>query len=103
MNNLNERLEAAKDNAVLQAQIWAQEARTQRATALDILRYFGLPEHDWEALRLIQRAGIAGVAPPRGPSISQDEETVRAWGEPRPGSIRGAGQAGDTRCWRARS
>jgi hypothetical protein len=78
MNNLNERLEAAKDNAVLQAQIWAQEARTQRATALDILRYFGLPEHDWEALRLIQRAGIAGVAPPRGPSISQDEETVRA-------------------------
>lgn len=43
----------AKQNAVQQAQQCAQEARTQRATVLSILRYFGLPENDWEALRLI--------------------------------------------------
>jgi hypothetical protein len=43
-----------KDNAVQQAQIWAQEARTQRAIVLSILRYFGLPERDYEALTLIQ-------------------------------------------------
>ena len=54
-HNLQQRLEAAKDNAVLQAQIWAQEARTQRATVQEILHYFGLPEHDWEALHLIRR------------------------------------------------
>lgn len=47
-------LESAKGHAVLQAQSWAQEARAQRATVLEILRYFGLPEHDWEALRLIK-------------------------------------------------
>jgi hypothetical protein len=58
---LEQRLHAAKDNAVLQAQIWAQEARTQRATVLEILRYFGLPERDWEALRLI-KAKIEGDA-----------------------------------------
>lgn len=45
----------AKDNAVQQARRWAQEARTQRAIVLDILRYFGLPERDWEALRLIRQ------------------------------------------------
>lgn len=53
--------DGAKDNAVLQAQSWAQEARTQRATVLDILRYFGLPEHDWEALRLI-KAKLEGAS-----------------------------------------
>jgi hypothetical protein len=61
---LNERLAAAKDNAVLQAQIWAAEARGQRATVLEILRYFGLPEHDWEALRLIKAAVPCGVTVP---------------------------------------
>jgi hypothetical protein len=59
---LEQRLHAAKDNAVLQAQIWAAEARTQRATVLEILRYFGLPEHDWEALRLI-KAKLEGDTP----------------------------------------
>lgn len=43
-----------KENAVQQAQGWAQEARTQRATVLSILRYFGLPERDYEALTLIK-------------------------------------------------
>jgi hypothetical protein len=43
-----------KENAVQQAQGWAQEARTQRATVLSILRYFGLPERDYEALALIK-------------------------------------------------
>jgi hypothetical protein len=45
---------ADKENAVQQAQQWAQEARTQRATVLSILRFFGLPERDYEALTLIQ-------------------------------------------------
>jgi hypothetical protein len=44
-----------KDNAVQQAQQWAQEARTQRETVLSILRYFGLPERDYEALTLIRQ------------------------------------------------
>lgn len=48
-------MSADKDNAVQQAQIWAQEARTQSETVLSILRYFGLPERDYEALRLIQQ------------------------------------------------
>jgi len=43
-----------KENAVHQAQMWALEARTHRDTVLSILRYFGLPEHDWEALSLIK-------------------------------------------------
>ena len=43
-----------KENAVQQAQIWAQEARAQRAIVRSILRYFGLPERDYEALTLIQ-------------------------------------------------
>jgi hypothetical protein len=67
MNDLEARLHAAKDNAVLQAQIWAQEARNQRATVLEILRYFGLPERDWEALRLkakLEDETPAGVALP---------------------------------------
>lgn len=42
-----------KENAVQQAQIWAQEARTQRAIVLSILRYFGLPQQDYNALTLI--------------------------------------------------
>jgi hypothetical protein len=66
-----------KDNAVQQAQQWAQEARTQRETVLSILRYFGLPEHDYEALHLIRRhlegshakcptCGTSGVGGPDG-------------------------------------
>lgn len=44
----------ATGNAVQQAQNWAMEAKTQRATVLSILNYFGLPEHDYEALALIK-------------------------------------------------
>lgn len=54
---------AAKENVVQQAQQWAQEARTQRATVLDILRYFGLPENDWEALRLIKERLVVQPSP----------------------------------------
>lgn len=50
-----------KENVVQQAQMWAQEARTQRAIVLSILRYFGLPERDYEALSLIQ-AKVEAVA-----------------------------------------
>lgn len=50
-----------KDSAVQQAQVWAQEARTQRAIVLSILRYFGLPERDYEALSLI-KAKVEAVA-----------------------------------------
>lgn len=32
-----------------QAQIWAQEARTQKSIVLGILRELGLPLRDWEA------------------------------------------------------
>jgi hypothetical protein len=46
-------LAAAKSHLIQQAQIWHDEAKTQRATVLDILRHFGLPENDWEAKRLI--------------------------------------------------
>lgn len=46
--------EQAKENAVAQAQQWAQEAKSQRSTVLEILRYFGLPENDYEALSLIK-------------------------------------------------
>jgi hypothetical protein len=79
---LEQRLHAAKDNAVLQAQIWAAEARGQRATVLEILRYFGLPEHDWEALRLIREklegTAAPGVTPSPAPRI---EALARAYGQ----------------------
>lgn len=48
-----ERLKAAKANLIQRARMWCYEARAQRATLLGILRRFGLPEHDWEAKRLI--------------------------------------------------
>jgi hypothetical protein len=83
MEDLEQRLHAAKDNAVLQAQIWAAEARGQRATVLEILRYFGLPERDYEALHLIRRhlegshakcptCGVAGVGVGGGGQGSRD-------------------------------
>jgi hypothetical protein len=62
-DELAESLRGLKDNAVQQAQMWAQEARTQRATVLEILRYFGLPEHDYEALSLIKAKLEASTAP----------------------------------------
>lgn len=43
----------AKENAIQQAQIWAMEAKTQRAIVISILKALGLPEHDWEAQRLV--------------------------------------------------
>jgi hypothetical protein len=72
----DDRLHAAKDNAVLQAQIQAQEARTHRATVLDILRYFGLPEHDWEALRLIREK--LETPPPEAVATLADLDAVIA-------------------------
>lgn len=48
--------EHAKESAVQQAQQHAMEARTQRATVLEILRHFGCPEEDWHALELIKAA-----------------------------------------------
>lgn len=43
------RLERVREHLKLQAQIWAQEARTQRSIVLGILRELGLPMRDWEA------------------------------------------------------
>ena len=48
--------EAARENLVQQAQQNAMEARTQRGTVLDILRHFGCPEEDWNALTLVKEA-----------------------------------------------
>lgn len=48
----NER--AAKEHSIQQSQQHAMEARTQRETVLSILRHFGLPENDSEALTLIK-------------------------------------------------
>lgn len=42
-----------KENVIQQAQIWAMEAKTQKAIVISILRSLGLPEHDWEAERLV--------------------------------------------------
>lgn len=64
--------EPAKDHAVQQAQNWAMEAKTQRETVLSILRYFGLPEHDWEALRLIS-AKVAAEPSNQATSIDTPE------------------------------
>jgi hypothetical protein len=46
-------LEAARDNAVQQARIHAQEARTQRGIVIGILRELGLPPQDYNAERLV--------------------------------------------------
>lgn len=56
-----DRLESARSHAAREASRWAAEARGQRSTVLSVLRYFGLPEHDWEALRLI-REKLEGLA-----------------------------------------
>lgn len=55
---------AAKENAVREAQQWSMEAKAQRATVLSILEYFGLPAHDYEALRLIKSKIEAQPAAP---------------------------------------
>jgi hypothetical protein len=47
------RHDAEKANLIEQVRSWHDEAKTQRATVIDILRHFDLPEHDWEAKRLI--------------------------------------------------
>jgi hypothetical protein len=65
--------EQAKENVIRQAQQWALEAKTQRATVLSILRHFGLPENDWEALRLIQ----AAQASPAKPDLSGLIATIK--------------------------
>lgn len=44
-----ERARAARSNAVMQAQIWAQEARTQRSIVQEILQILGIRCGDWEA------------------------------------------------------
>ncbi len=44
-----EKLLNARDHLKSQAQIWAQEARTQKGIVLGILRDLGLPLRDWEA------------------------------------------------------
>lgn len=46
-------LERARDNAIQQARVHAQEARTQRGIVLGILRELGLPEEDYNAERLV--------------------------------------------------
>jgi hypothetical protein len=66
--------QAAKDSAIQQAQQWAQEARTHRSTVLDILRYFGLPERDWEALSLIKAKLEAAPAAQPADSAMTDEQ-----------------------------
>jgi hypothetical protein len=65
----------AKNNAVQQAQIWAQEARTQRSIVRDILTYFGLPDRDYKALALIKEK-IEGAQPIADVSAPTDEQIM---------------------------
>lgn len=55
--------EQVRESVAQQAQQWALEAKTQRATVLSILRHLGLPENDWEALSLIQAAQASPAKP----------------------------------------
>lgn len=49
-------LEAAHANTVQQAQIQAQEMRTQKAIVQSLLKHFDCPAEDWHALELITAA-----------------------------------------------
>jgi hypothetical protein len=84
------------ENAVQQAKQWAQEARAQRATVLSILRHFGLPENDWEALSLIermQRSEPADMPATIGERRSIDANELERIAKARPNDyfLRGAG------------
>jgi inactivated superfamily I helicase len=67
---LDERLEAAKDNAVLQAQIWKMEAQAANATIAEIYRLVGSQAGNWNGAQPVrdflaqyesERAAVEGL------------------------------------------
>lgn len=60
------RAKQALHNAVQQASMWAQEARTQKAALHGVMHELGLPAHDWEAVTLV-RSAIAQIKVAAGP------------------------------------
>ena len=72
--------ETAKGHLIQQAQQHALEALTQRGTVLDILRHFGCPENDWEALSLIKAAQAApGAAMPTIKQLAAQLDSDEKW------------------------
>jgi hypothetical protein len=78
-------LPTGKDNAVQQAQIWAQEARTQKGIVEEIGKLVGCA-NDWEMVDAIKAALSAngGEAVPVAWAVFADSGNIRIWGQEKP-------------------
>ncbi|MAC14238.1 MAG: hypothetical protein CL539_06105 [Alcanivorax sp.] len=78
-------LPTGKDNAVLQAQIWAQEARTQKGIVDEIGKLVGCA-NDWEMVSAVKAALSAngGEAVPVAWAVFADNGNIRIWGREKP-------------------
>ena len=78
-------LPTGKDNAVQQAQIWAQEARTQKGIVEEIGKLVGCA-NDWEMVDAIKAALSAsgGEAEPVAWVVFADNGNIRIWGREKP-------------------
>lgn len=78
-------LPTGKDNAVLQAQIWAQEARTQKGIVEEIGKLVGCA-NDWEMVDAIKAALSAngGEVEPVAWVVFADNGNIRIWGREKP-------------------
>ncbi len=74
------KLENARDHAVNQARIHAMEAKAQGSTVREILRLFDLPEHDWEATRLVRDALARRDALVAAEALREKGHEWRSWG-----------------------
>lgn len=78
-------LPTGKDNAVQQAQVWAQEARTQKGIVDEIGKLVGC-SNDWEMVGAVKAALSAngGEAEPVAWVVFADNGNIRIWGREKP-------------------
>jgi hypothetical protein len=79
-------LPTGKDSAVQQAQIWAQEARTQKGIVEEIGKLVGCA-NDWETVSAVKAAlsgAQQGEAEPVAWAVFADNGNIRIWGREKP-------------------
>lgn len=81
-------LPTGKDNAVQQAQIWAQEARTQKGIVEEIGKLVGCA-NDWEMVDAIKAALSATGGEAVAWAAFDDNGDIRIWGREKPLSLTG--------------
>lgn len=70
--------ETVRDNAVQQAKMWAQEARTQKAIVKGIGELVGC-ENDWEMVEAVRRALASAAVVPQGWKLVPETPTFEMY------------------------